>query len=102
MSTKEISKLEVMQRLKSKRLQQKEAAELLGLSVRQVKRLYKIYRENGARGLVSKRPGQASNHRLKTETVEKVLELVQGKYQGFGPTLAHEKLVEVEKNPHLG
>lgn len=97
MSTKEISKLEVMQRLKSKRLRQKEAAELLGLSVRQVKRLYKTYRENGARGLVSKRRGQASNHRLKTETVEKVLELVQGKYQGFGPTLAHEKLVEVEK-----
>jgi transposase len=97
MSAKEISKLEVMERVKGKRLQQKEAAKLLGISVRQVKRLYKAYRENGAKGLVSKRRGQGSNHRLKAETVEKVLDLVQGKYKGFGPTLAHEKIVEVEK-----
>jgi len=40
-----------------------------------VKRLYKAYRENGARGLVSKQRGQAGNHRSKTETGGKVLEL---------------------------
>lgn len=85
-----------MQRLKEKRLKQREAAEMLGVSVRQVKRLYKAYQEKGAGGLVSKRRGRASNHKLKTEVVTKVLDLVKVKYKGFGPTLAHEKLVEID------
>ena len=85
-----------MQRLKGKRLKQREAAEILGVSVRQVKRLYKAYQEKGAGGLVSKRRGRASNHRLNPEVVAKVLELVKDKYAGFGPTLAHEKVVERE------
>jgi predicted DNA-binding protein (UPF0251 family) len=45
MSNAEITRLEVMQRLKDKRLVQKEAARMLGIS-RQVKRLY---RATGAR-----------------------------------------------------
>jgi transposase len=96
MSGKELSKLEVMQRLKEKRLKQREAGEMLGVSVRQVKRLYKAYREKGIEGLISKRRGRESNHRLKREVVQKVLDLVKSKYHDFGPTLAHEKLVEVE------
>jgi len=39
MSNKEITRLEVAQRLKEKRLLQKEAAEILEISIRQVKRL---------------------------------------------------------------
>lgn len=96
MSEKELKKLEVMQRLKDKRLKQGEAAKILGVSIRQVKRIYKAYREAGASGLVSKRRGQVSNHRLEPAVVQKVLDLVQRKYAGFGPTLAHEKLVEME------
>jgi transposase len=53
MSKKELTRLEVMQRLKDKRLTQKEAAGILGLSVRQVKRLWRAYREQGTKGLVS-------------------------------------------------
>jgi hypothetical protein len=49
MSTKELTRLEVMQRLKDKRLTQKEAGELLGLSVRQIKRLWRAYRQAGAK-----------------------------------------------------
>lgn len=86
-----------MQRLKDKRLRQREAAAILGVSIRQVKREYKAYRENGAKGLVSKRRGRASNNRLKPELVQEVLDLLKSKYHDFGPTLAHEKLVEVEK-----
>jgi len=96
MSGKEINKLEVIKRHEGKRLRQREAAEMLGISVRQVKRLCRAYREKGAGGLVSNRRGRGSNHRLKIEVVEKVLELVRGKYEGFGPTLAHEKIVELE------
>jgi len=96
MSGKEVSRLEVMQRLKEKSLNQREAAQLLSVSVRQVKRMFKAYREQGAAGLVSQRRGQASNHQLKEAIRVQALDLLGSKYRGFGPTLACEKLVEVE------
>jgi transposase len=96
MSAKEFGKVEIMQRLKDKRLKQREAAEILGVSIRQVKRLYREYRKRGAPGLISKRRGRASNNRLKPELVQRVLDLIKEKYYDFGPTLAQEKLVEVE------
>jgi len=97
MSTKELSRLEVMQKLSEKRMSQKEAGRILSLSVRQVKRLLKAYRQQGAAGLVSKHRGRRSNNRLSAEVKRKALNLLKTKYQGFGPTLAHEKLVEKEK-----
>jgi transposase len=96
MSTKELSRLEVIQRLKAKRLRQTEAAQLLSVGVRQVKRLLRAYRCLGAKGLVSKRRGQPSPNQLDKQVKDKALSLLQGKYKGFGPTLACEKLVEVE------
>lgn len=81
----------------SKRLRQKEAACLLGLSVRQVKRLWWKYRKRGAKGLLSARRGKASNHRLDAGVVQQALDLIQEKYSDFGPTLAHEKLVEGDR-----
>ena len=96
MSKKEINRLEVMQRLDEKRMKQKAAAEQLGISERQVKRLLRRYRQAGASGLVSKRRGKPSNHQLAEGIRQKVLDLLKSKYTGFGPTLACEKLVEVE------
>ncbi|MFH1907346.1 MAG: helix-turn-helix domain-containing protein [Chloroflexota bacterium] len=96
MSPKELSRLEVIQRVKEKRLKQSEAAGKLGVSIRQVKRLLRAYREKGAVGLVSKRRGKPSNYQLAESVKRKVLDLLVGKYRGFGPTLACEKLVEVE------
>jgi transposase len=96
MSAKELSRLEVMQKLADKRMSQKEAAELLRLSVRQVKRLLRGYHRDGAKGLISKRRGRPSNNRLAEATRQKVLDLLQSEYRGFRPTLAHEKLIELE------
>lgn len=95
MNTHEITRLEVMQRLKDKRLTQKKAAQLLGISTRQVKRLWRAYRKKGAQGLISLRRGQPSNHRLDKEIIQKAIDLIYEHYRDFGPTLAHEKLVEV-------
>jgi len=95
MSNQEITQLEVMQRLKDKRLLQKEAAQLLGISLRQVKRLWRAYRKEGAKGLVSVRRGKPSNHRLDAGITQQALDLIKERYEDFGPTLAHEKLVEV-------
>jgi transposase len=67
MSASEMSRMEVMNRLEEKRLQQREAAEMLGVSTRQIKRLLSKYRESGASGLVSKRRGKASNNQFSKE-----------------------------------
>jgi len=96
MSEKELNRLEVIQRVEEKRLLQKEAAEMLGVSERQIRRLLRRYRTAGAKGLVSQRRGKASNHQLSAEVKQKGLDLLHGKYRGFGPTLACEKLVERE------
>jgi len=48
MSTKEINRLEILERVKAKQMTQRVAAEILKLSTRQVKRLVKAYREQGA------------------------------------------------------
>ncbi len=97
MSTKELSRLEVMHRLSEKRMSQKEAGRVLTLSTRQIKRLLHAYRQHGAAGLVSKHRGRKANNRLAEEVKRKALNLLKTKYQGFGPTLAHEKLVEKDK-----
>jgi transposase len=95
MSNKEITRLEIMQRLRDKRLKQFEAARMLGISVRQVKRLFRAFKAHGAAGLVSRRRGKPSNNRLDPGTVQKAIDLIYEHYQDFGPTLAHEKLTEV-------
>ena len=97
MSKREITRLEVMQRLKEKRLSQKEAAQLLDISTRQVKRLWRAFRTQGAKGLVSTRRSKPSNNRLDAGMVQQALDLIKDKYQDFGPTLAHEKLIEVHR-----
>ena len=94
MSTKELSRVEVMRRLAEKRMTQREAAQILGVSRRQIKRLLRTYGQEGAKGLVSKRRGKPSNNHLPEATKQKALDLLKSRYVGFGPTLAHEKLVE--------
>ena len=97
MSAKELSRLEVIQKLNEKRMSQSEAGRILGLSTRQIKRWLRVYRINGAAGLVSKHRGRKGNNRLSEEVKKRALNLLKTKYKGFGPTLAHEKLVEKEK-----
>jgi len=97
MSKKELSRLEVMQRLKAKRLKQREASQMLGISIRQVKRLYRNFLQGGAKSLVSQKRGKASNHRLSEEVVKQARDLIYECYRDFGPTLTHEKLVEKHK-----
>ena len=95
MSPHELSRAEVMQQLKTKKLTQAQAAASLNVTVRQVKRLWRAYRAGGAKALISKRRGQPSNNRLATEVKDQARQLIAQRYADFGPTLAHEKLTEV-------
>jgi transposase len=94
MSNREITRLELMQRLKDKRLRQCEASRMLGISIRQVRRLFRAYKDQGPPGLISKRRGKPSHNQLDPETVQKAIDLICEHYRDFGPTLAHEKLTE--------
>src|SRR5678815_4379177 len=80
MSQAELTRLEVIQRVKRKTLKQHQAAELLSLSGRQIKRLCKAYERAGAGGLISKRRGQPSNHRLPEKTINKARQLLRTRY----------------------
>jgi len=84
----------MIDKLIEKSIRQKAAAAGLGISVRQVKRLVKRYREKGTIGLVSKQRGQPSHHQLPEDTRQRIVDLLHSTYQDFGPTLAQEKLVE--------
>lgn len=94
MSRQEIDRLQVIQQTESKILSQVAASEQLGLSCRQVRNLQRRYRNQGARGLLSKRRGKASNNKLPEAIRQQLAETLRRHYADFGPTLAHEKLVE--------
>ena len=96
MSTKEISRLEVIQKVITRQLSVSEASQLLGITERQVKRLTRAYRAQGAAGLQSKKRGKLSNNRLSPALKETILQLVFSQYADFGPTLACEKLKEID------
>jgi molybdenum-dependent DNA-binding transcriptional regulator ModE len=72
----------------------REASGKLGLSYRQSRRSYKRYREQGDRGLVHRSRGQPSNRARPAEFRRGVLERYRERYEGFGPTLAAEKLAD--------
>ncbi|MGH7113936.1 MAG: ISNCY family transposase [Stellaceae bacterium] len=97
MSDRELGRFEVLRDVDQGRLTGAAAAQLLGLERRQVFRLLKAYRSDGATGLISKRRGRASNRRKPEALRTKVLSIIRERYWDFGPTLAAEKLREVHE-----
>jgi hypothetical protein len=67
MSKQEFSRLEVLLRIQSGRLRVEDACALIGLRRRQVFRLLRGLRQDGATSLLSKRRGKPGNHRLPPE-----------------------------------
>ncbi len=94
MSQRELTRLHVIHKAIEGLLKQKEAAELLSLSNRQIRRLLKKAGEEGDVGIIHKSRGKPSNRRLPKKIKDKVIELYRQKYVGFGPLLASEKLLE--------
>jgi len=92
MSSKELSRLEVVQGVVARRMRQQDAAARLGLSLRQVKRLVRAYRQDQVAGLVSRRRGRPSPRRIDTTEQTHFVGLAREHYRDFGPTLAAEYL----------
>ncbi len=96
MSLGELRKLKVVHQALGRQITQNTASSMLGLSERQFRRLVKLVRENGDGGIVHGSRGRPSNRRLPEKTKAKVLKLFRKKYRDFGPTLAAEKLLELD------
>src|SRR3989441_5873648 len=94
LTMEELDRLQIMTQVAERRLTRRRAAALLGLSERQVRRLYRALRRDGAQALASRHRGRPSNRRLATATREQALALVRERYADFGPTFAHQKLTE--------
>jgi transposase len=99
MSEEEVRRAGVLKRVKQCELSQVDAAEMLMLSYRQLKRLYRRYWRVGAKGLVHGNAGRPSHRAKPAEERQRVLALVRQHYSGgpgerFGPTLAAEHLAE--------
>lgn len=94
MSDKELLRSQLMAQLVDGKLNQKEVALRLEVSVRQVKRLKRSLVASGVTGLISKKRGQPSNRRIAPVVLTRALELIGAHYGDFGPTLAAEKLRE--------
>ena len=97
MSAKELTRVEVLARVKAGTLTVRSAAVLLDVGYRQAKRLVRRYRAGGAKNLRHGGVGRRSNHGRPVAERQRILALVRKKYSGpigqrFGPTLAAEHL----------
>jgi transposase len=93
-SMKEIKRLYVMQQIAEKQMTGPQGAELLGISLRQIRRLIAKYRERGAPGLVHGNRGRAPNNRIAEAWRARIWELAQGEYQDYNDSHFTEELAE--------
>ena len=85
---------EVILRAMANRITWWQAAEILGISDRQMRRWHRRYELCGYDGLFDRRRGQPSPRRVPLEVAEQVLRLYQEKYGDFNVRHFHEKLRE--------
>lgn len=95
MTQKELFRHHIFEKLVNKELTQKNAAEILRISDRQVRNILKSFKAKGVKGLISKKRGKSSNRQKEASFKREVLTLIRERYDDFGPTLAAEKLEEL-------
>lgn len=91
----EVNRLKIIQDVVDQRLTTLMAAQRLGISDRQCRRLLSRYRESGPLGMANRRRGKPSNNQLPDGFAQYALSIIRERYTDFGPTLACEKLAEL-------
>jgi transposase len=97
MTQEELKRLHVIRKALDKSITQIEAANIIGLCLRQVQRIVRVVRTEGDKGIINKARGKASNKALPDKIKCRALKLYKEKYHDFGPTLGSEKLFEIDK-----
>jgi transposase-like protein len=86
-------RLVALKKAKKKLITQKQAAEEIGVTERQVRRLLRKLRWKGDGAVIHELRGRASNRKLPAETEQRAIRVLSDpQYRGFGPTLAAEYL----------
>lgn len=93
---RDLKRLHVIHKVIESELTQVQAAEILSLSERQVRRIVKRIHEEGDSAIGHRTRGRESNNKLPQKLLKRIVELYRTKYKGFGPTLTSEKLFEQE------
>ena len=96
MSRRELDRLMILDSVRKQEVTQARAAEVLGLSERQIRRLVDRLRKGGPAGIAHHSRGKRSPRKLPDEMVTDIIDAVRLRYWDFGPTLAAEKLRERE------
>jgi transposase len=97
LSKRELQRGGVLARVKAGGLRLKDGAELMGVSYRQAKRLWKRYQSGGTASLKHGNAGRRSNRGVPEKERNNILRKVEAKYSGFGPTLAAEHLASEDR-----
>jgi transposase len=77
------------------KVRQKVLAENWGVTIRQVQRLKKAYRQKGVEALIHGLRGKPSNHQIKVN-LEEITNLIKREYWGYTPTFVFESLTQVD------
>ena len=94
MSEKDIYRFKVLSDVREKRLRQVDAAVILNVSVRHIRRLLNRLSTLGAQSLAHAARGRPSNRRYSEDFKVEILKIIHKYYSDFSPTLALEKLSE--------
>lgn len=94
MSERELNRVEVLAQVDDDRLTVDNAAHMLDLTRRQIFRLLKRYRQDGAAAIRHKARGKPPNNLIHRAKREYALSLIKENYPDFGPTLAAEMLAQ--------
>jgi transposase len=97
LNDKEQKRLRVLNLVISGKIRQKQAAEVLGLSIRHTKRLVAAYRKEGVVALAHGNRGRKPAHALSQAIKDRVSELARSKYTGFNFSHFTELLEERER-----
>lgn len=96
MSQEQLQRIKVMDNVGEGRMGVGQAAELLGLSFRQVKRLKQRYQAEEAGWVYHGNQGRPPHNRIQETTRQRLLKLARSKYLGFNDSHLHNKLVNNE------
>lgn len=94
MSSQEHDRIKLLEKVKSRKITIKKAAELSEISERQFYRIKSSYEKEGLIGVIHKSRGRRSNRGFSQSLKNKVIKIYRDKYRDFGPTLFSEKLEE--------
>jgi len=97
LNRKEQMRLRILNEVEGGRLKMGDAAEMMALSLRQVRRLRRAYRTEGAQGMVHGNRGRRPRNAVDVEMAQRVVKLASERYRGVNQQHLTELLEEEQE-----